>query len=183
MAIDPAGIGPFFESFGEIQTRLVKASAECADPAMADLFRALAAQMEGTGAEFKSVAARSVEEARRQFKETREATQAALAKGRQTVDQLKSLVEKNQEFLKNAPRQTASDANKPSPPVPKVKAPKITMEPLDFSSGEFLREWLLHTDAPKAPPTPRTHGNIWDDWKAVPPDPADRLDDLDDDGE
>lgn len=169
MSQDPAGISSFFETFGEIHSRLVKATAECTDPAMADLFRNLAAQMESTGAEFRAVATNAVEEAQRQFKETQVATEAALAKGRETVDQLRSLAQQNREFLKNAPKQPNTDSKKPSPSVPKVKPPKMKMEPLDFSSGDLLRDWLVPAEAPKAPTTPHTHGNIWDNWKAVPP--------------
>ena len=169
MSQDPAGISSFFETFGEIHSRLVKATAECTDPAMADLFRNLAAQMESTGTEFRAVATNAVEEAQRQFKETQLATEAALAKGRETVNQLRSLAEQNREFLKNAPKQPNTDSKKPSPSVPKVKSPKMKMWPLDFSSGDLLRDWLLPADAPKASSIPHTHGNIWDNWKAVPP--------------
>ncbi len=171
MAPDPAGIGPFFETFGEIHSRLVKASSECSDPGMAELFRALAGQMESTGGELKAVATESVEAAQKLFQETRQATETALSQGRETVDQLQSQAKKALEFLESAPKQPAKGSGTPQPAIPKVKTSIIPKGSMDFSPGDILREWLMPPAPAQAAPasTPHTHGNIWDNWKAVAP--------------
>lgn len=57
---------------------------------------------------------------------------------------------------------------KPAPPRPKFRRPDKSKAPA-FLPGKSLRDWLLPTEAPKESSTPHTHGNIWDNWKAVPP--------------
>ena len=136
MTADPAGLESFFESFGEIHTRLVRASSECADPAMSDLFRAIAAQMETTGAELKGVATKSVEESQKLFLQTMQATENALAQGRQKVGQ------------------------------PTMIIPEKKTVPLELTPGDLLRKWLMAPPPAAAQKAgfPHTTGNIWEDW-------------------
>ena len=166
MTADPAGLESFFESFGEIHTRLVRASSECADPAMSDLFRAIAAQMETTGAELKGVATKSVEESQKLFLQTMQATENALAQGRQKVGQLHSVVEKNREFLKNAPKQTTKDLRLPTLSAPTMIIPEKKTVPLELTPGDLLRKWLMAPPPAAAQKAgfPHTTGNIWEDW-------------------
>jgi len=60
------------------------------------------------------------------------------------------------------------DKPKPALPRPKFRRPDQFKAPA-FLPGKTLRDWLLPAEAPKLPTTPHTHGNIWDNWKAVPP--------------
>jgi len=74
----------------------------------------------------------------------------------------------NEIALTRETRLKATEAGKPPVPRPKFRKPGKSA-PLAFLPGKTLRDWLLPTEAPKESSTPHTHGNIWDNWKAVPP--------------
>lgn len=80
----------------------------------------------------------------------------------------------NEIALTRETRLKAPEPGKPPVPRPKFRKP-AKPAPLNFSSGELLRNWLVPAEAPKLPTTPHTHGNIWENWKAVtrPQDPPD----------
>lgn len=76
--------------------------------------------------------------------------------------ELAELQKKKNEEMAKKPKSTAPIAR------PRKKNIQQT-KPLPFLPGKALRDWLVPAEAPKTPSTPKIHGNIWDDWKAVPP--------------
>jgi len=73
------------------------------------------------------------------------------------------------EMQKKNNEEKVKKAKEPTPIARPKKKLGRQAAPLDFLPGKTLRDWLLPAESPKLPTTPHTHGNIWDNWKAVPP--------------
>ncbi len=175
---------PFLDAVNQVKGHLTRAIGDITDPEVRDMFTGLLGEMESKQANLEVEAPQWKASAQARYAGVIAKFEEATTKKEALVGQLKSLKADIAEKMETAKAKAADASMKPKRVVPRPRGRKKGKStPLELSPGDVLRNWLIPHAVANQPATPHTHGNIWDNWKAVPPDPADRLNDLDDDVE
>lgn len=88
------------------------------------------------------------------------------AKKDELLAKAESLTTRMDQQIQSARETIKKEAAKPKPevPRPKFRRPEKSA-PLELTPGDDLRDWLIPPPAATEPTVPRTHGNIWDNWR------------------
>ena len=161
---------PFLGAVDQVKGHLQKAIANMTDPDLQGLFKGLLNEMETNQAHLQEEAPKWKAEAEAKYAAIKE----GFRKTSEDKDRLQARFKEIQEDIKKrlevAKAKAAEAKLKPKRVALRPRIGKLKkMEPLKLTPGDTLRDWLLPAEAPKAPSIPHIHGNIWDNWKSVPP--------------
>lgn len=159
---------PFLNVVNQVKGHLTQAIGSITDPEVRDMFSGLLGEMESKQAQLEVEAPQWKAKAEARYAGIINKFKEADTKKEALLSQLKELKAEIGVKIQLAKAKAAEAKLKPKraalrPRIGKLKKNK----PLKLTPGDTLRDWLLPKAAPKIPPIPHTHGNIWDDWGQV----------------
>ena len=161
---------PVLDVVNQVKGHLTHAIGSITDPEVRDMFSGLLGEMESKQAQLEVEAPKWKADAEARYAGIISKFKEADTKKEALLSQLKELKAEIGIKIQAAKAKAAEAKLKPKRVALRPRIGKLKkLEPLKLTPGDTLRDWLLPAEAPKAPSIPHTHGNIWDNWKSVPP--------------
>jgi hypothetical protein len=179
----PDAFGPFFKLLDTVQGNLAAIIPKARDQQTREMFAGILAELKVRQAKLAVVGPQAVAESVAINNAALEKLAVLGQKKDALLAKIDDILAKSKVSLAEAEAKSAVLKAQPKkiPAMPR-KSLKKKVSPLDLSTGDLLRKWIM---ASPPPPTaaheggfPRTSGNIWENWAPVTP-PARETEDED----